>query len=332
MDFSTKVPIIPASLPITQQHKLLLIGSCFTENIGFLLQYYKFNTVINPFGIVFNPISMIKSLVQIIDKKTYSTEDIFEHNGIFSSWQHHSNFNDTQAERLISRINQSIEAAHYALKEADFLILTFGSAYVYHLKPGYETVSNCHKVPANKFIKKLYEPTEIFEAFQSIYYKLKFFNPHLQLIFTVSPARHLKDGIYENNLSKASLLLAIEKMVATYANAAYFPAYEIVMDELRDYRFFKEDMAHPNEQAVKYVWEKFAETYFTGSTWQLCKEIDNVKRMLQHRPMLPETAAFATFVEKATLQLQALSDKLPNHRWEEEWDCVHQLQHYQKKI
>ena len=332
MDFSTKVPIIQATHPITQQHKLLLIGSCFTENIGFLLQYYKFNTVINPFGIVFNPISIIKSLEQIIDKKVYATNDVFEHNGIFSSWQHHSSFNDTQAERLITRINQSIENAHQFLKKANSLVLTFGSAYTYHLKPGYETVSNCHKVLANKFIKKLYDPSEVFDAFQPLYYKLKFFNPNLQLIFTVSPVRHLKDGIHENNLSKASLLLAIEKMVGTYADASYFPAYEIVMDELRDYRFFKEDMAHPNEQAVKYVWEKFAETYFTTPTRELCKEIDGVKKMLQHRPMFPETDAFTAFIEKATHQLKAVIEKLPNHSWDEEWDCVQQLQHYQKRI
>jgi len=300
---------------INHRDKLLLIGSCFTENIGSKLKLLKFNVLENPNGILFNPISIVQSLNSYIENKQYTEADLFYQNETWNSWGHHSRFSDPDKSTCLQRINQSQQTAHEWLKTADWILVTVGSAFVYEfdnrnnspLEDRGKVVANCHKVPTDKFNKKLLSADEIVAACMELLDKIFSFNPAAKIIFTISPVRHLRDGFVENNRSKASLIQAIHQMVDTDERLFYFPAYELVIDDLRDYRFYADDMVHPNYAATNYVWEKFIATCIDGQSQELMKEINIINAAKNHKPFNPTSQQHKRFLLahlQKTLQLQ----------------------------
>ncbi len=272
---------------LTHHDKLFLIGSCFSTHIGNLLNSYRYRTFQNPSGIVFNPMSVAGELQSVLHPKKTNPNELFQRDGRHYSFHHHSSFFGETADELLSKINERRHEALMFLKEAKCLFITFGTAYYYHHLKLNTVVANCHKQPSTLFEKRLATTSEIFQAFFSLHTELKKVNPHLQIIYTVSPVKHLKDGLIENNLSKAVLLLAIHELTQKAADTFYFPAYELVNDDLRDYRFYKADLAHPNEQAIEYVWEKFSDCFFPPSSNELHQLILSLNKAEAHRSLSP---------------------------------------------
>ena len=291
-------------------HQLFLAGSCFTEQIGDKLINHKFSVTQNPNGILFNPISIAKSIESYISNQSYQGEDLFFHNELWGSWDHHTKFSSIDQESCLQQINLSQQLAHQQLKKADWLILTLGSAFAYQLEDN-RVVANCHKVPTDKFQKKLYSSTEIHDALATMIEQLKAFNPNLKIIFTISPVRHLRDGFVENNRSKANLITAVAELTESFGHVFYFPAYELIIDDLRDYRFFAEDMVHPNYQATQYVWEKFIDCCISESTQQLMKEITVINMARKHKPFNPKSNQHLTFLKTHLNKTQELLKKAP---------------------
>jgi len=270
---------------IDHANSSFLIGSCFSENIGEKLKDRKFNIQSNPNGNLFNPFSIQTSLLALIQDAKTNELNFLQRDHRYYSYQHHSSINASSEAELIEKINKINHECHTFLKSGHFLFITFGSAYYYRHKTLNCTVANCHKQSANTFEKQLAKPEEIVQVYQSLIKKLNVFNPALKIIFTVSPVKHLKDGVIENNLSKSTLLLAVHQLVSENTNCYYFPAYELVNDDLRDYRFFKEDLAHPNQQAIDYVWDKFSDCYFSDRTKDLNEKIHKLHLAMTHRKM-----------------------------------------------
>lgn len=314
LDFDIKKP----GKLISHSHRLMLIGSCFTENIGENLRKHKFPVLENPNGILFNPVSVAEALDMYIENTVTAAGDLFELNETWHSWKHHSRFSGITAQDAAAGINQSTQRAHEWLKHADHLLITLGSAWLYTLtgsaanaKPG-AVAANNHKAPADWFRKRLMDPGEVYELLAATVAKLWSFNPSLQVIFTISPVRHLREGAVENNRSKASLIHAVHRLVEEYYNAYYFPAYELVIDDLRDYRFYAEDLVHPNYQATRYVWEKFTGVCMNEDTRTLMKEIAEIQLAFQHKPFNPSTSQHRAFLENYLSKTSHLQEKHAN--------------------
>lgn len=276
MKFTTPVSISESPFKIGHDSPVMLMGSCFAESIGNRLKAYKFNTLKNPFGIIYNPISLGKALSKITKGECYTVNDLYESTGKWLSFDHHGSFSDRDQSVVLEKINASITEAHHHLKDCHTLFLTFGSAWVYEY-PDAGIVANCHKLPAKTFAKRLLTVNEIMTYYEELIGDLTHFNPKLNIIFTVSPVRHTRDGLHENNLSKSTLLLAVNTLVEQHPHCTYFPAYELVMDELRDYRFFKEDLVHPTDMAIQYIWEKLGACFFDDDTHTLNKAIEKIR-------------------------------------------------------
>lgn len=294
---------------ISHQDPCFLIGSCFAENISKKMQEQGFSVFSNPNGILFNPQSLLQSLEAILEQKTLDEMLILEREGLFYSFLHHSSVHASGKKELLEKIHKTQNEAHAFLKTAKYLILTFGSAFVYEHKTLQKGVSNCHKQPAAIFEKRFLEPETIVETYQSLIQKLKAFNPDLKIIFTVSPVKYLKDGLENNSQSKASLLLAVNRLVKSNTNCHYFPAYELQNDDLRDYRFYKEDLAHPNAQAIEYIWEKFSECAFSEKTRTINLEIRKLNAALAHRKLNKAEEGdkkLQTFIEKQRKKIKTL--------------------------
>lgn len=306
MEFRTIVNIPKLNLDINYKSKIVLFGSCFTENIGGKLKELMFDVNINPFGILYNPISVKNSLDFIIENKKFNDQDIAFQNERWFSYYHHSRFSNSDKNKCIENINDSISIAHSQLKDAKFLFLTFGTARVYKLIESNKIVSNCHKQPSSLFSNEILSVEEIVAEYKELITKLKGFNKNLQIIFTVSPVRHWKDGAHENQISKSTLILAINKLVEEFENASYFPAYEILMDDLRDYRFYAEDMLHPNEIGINYVWEKFKEAYFNNETKRISEKISALIKAKEHRAFNPESESYKKFNENNLKKIKEL--------------------------
>ena len=292
---------------------VFLIGSCFTENIGQKLQAAKFSVCENPHGILFNPASIVKAFQDYFEKKEYSSSDLFQLNEVWHSWNHHSRFSDIAAENAVQKINTSISHATNFLKTANQVVITLGSAWVYQLVDDSlgvagTMVANNHKAPAALFRKRLLQLDEVIAMFDQVLHRLFQLNKDCQVVFTVSPVRHLREGLVDNNRSKAVLLQAVHHLADKFNRVYYFPAYEIVVDELRDYRFYAEDLVHPNYQATQYVWEKLKLNCMSASTNELIAEIDEIKLAFQHRSFHPTTQQHQNFLKKyldKTMELQA---------------------------
>jgi len=296
MDFHLEFTPKPFEVKINHQQNLLLIGSCFTEQIGSKLTNHKFSVLDNPNGILFNPVSITKSISSYIDNKQYTEADLFYQNECWNSWEHHSRFSKPDITECLSGINESQSKANAFLKSADWLLITLGSAFVYELE-NKEVVANCHKVPTDKFNKRLLSAAEVFNNLDEMITKAVLFNPHLKIIFTISPVRHLRDGFIENNRSKATLIQAVHQLTEKNTDCFYFPAYELIIDDLRDYRFFAEDMVHPNYAATNYVWEKFITTCIDETSQQLMKEIAVIIAAKNHKPFNPKSEQHKKFLQ-----------------------------------
>lgn len=295
---------------ISHQQKLFLAGSCFTEQIGAKLSALKFQTIENPNGILFNPVSITNSIYAYIQNRQYNGDNLFFHQDLWGSWDHHTRFSHISKEECLKAINLSQSRAHAFLEKADWLMITLGSAFVYELE-NRRVVANCHKVPTDKFQKRLLEITEIEELLKQMTGQLHDFNPGLNIIFTISPVRHLRDGFVENNRSKARLNHAVHTLVESRKQCFYFPAYELVIDDLRDYRFYAEDMVHPNYAATNYVWEKFTEACIDEPSRKLMKEIAVINAARNHRPFNPGSAQHKKFLEQHFEKASHLQEQYP---------------------
>lgn len=294
--FQTRVEIPISDFKISYDDSILTLGSCFAENIGNKLYDIKFETDINPFGVLYNPISISKSIQRLLENKRFTEKDLFQQRGLWQSYSHSSLFSATTAEKCLSNINLRFEKAANQLLNTNVVLITFGTAWVFEEKSSGNVVSNCHKLPANHFNRRRLTVDEIVANYSKLIYALTAKLPDLKLIFSVSPIRHWKDGARENNLSKSTLLLAVDKLEREFNSVHYFPAYEIQMDELRDYRFYAADMVHPSDVAIDYIWTRFVETYFDEVTFGIKKEMEQLHADLSHRPLFPDSEEYGKFL------------------------------------
>lgn len=312
MKLITDIDIRGPKQGISYQDPVFLIGSCFTEHIGNKLQELKFTVCQNPHGILFDPISVCQSLVSYIEGKQYGPGDLFFYNELWQSWGHHSRFSGIDQEQVLKQINNSQQRATEFLKTAKWLIITLGSSYLYRLvQEGEKPVANCHRAPAPWFRKHLCAIDETVAALDNTLHRLFHLNPELQIIFTVSPVRHLRDGVVENNRSKARLLEAVHHLVGKFNRLHYFPAYELVIDVLRDYRFYDIDLAHPNYQATSYVLEQFKTYYIQPDAQQLMDRIQQLMIARRHIAMQPETQAHKQFLASFATKTRELGEQFP---------------------
>lgn len=304
--------------PIKYGDKILLVGSCFTEHIGNALLEHKFEVMQNPHGILFDPASVYHSLVRYIDGAPYEDQDLFYLNEVWQSWHHHSKFSNVHKEAALGQMNRTLHEAHVFLKQADWLIITLGSSFAYRLNSNNPDaalsglkVANCHRAPGQWFDKKMLEIDETVALLDNLYHRLRMFNPSAKIIFTVSPVRHLRDGVVANNRSKARLLEAVHHIAGKFEHHYYFPAYELVIDVLRDYRFYDVDLAHPNYPATEFVLEKFIASCVDDASQQLMKEIRPLVIARRHRALHPQTKAHHRFLRAQYEKAKILMEKYP---------------------
>ncbi|MEG1737803.1 MAG: GSCFA domain-containing protein [Odoribacter sp.] len=309
MELQTKIDIVRPNFEINYRSSILMIGSCFTENIGEKLAYFKFNIDLNPCGIVYNPFSVANVLQLLLAHKRLTGSDLLPNNGKWVSLLHHGRFSALQAADCLKNINERLELSAARLKTTNVLIITWGTSWVYRYKENGMIVSNCHKFPAAAFDRFRLTVAEIVEKYTELIARLKTLTPDLQILFTVSPVRHWKDGAHGNQLSKSVLLLAIDELVRKFDCVSYFPAYEIVMDELRDYRFYAEDMLHPSTRTIDYIWEKFGENYLSKETETLRKRIDKINKTLLHRSSDPDSPAALELQERLKKEIKEIEQE-----------------------
>ena len=304
---------LPANLPrLMHADRLMLLGSCFATNIGIKLTDAKFSCNINPYGVLYNPLSISAALREISKRKTYTPDQLFFFRECWHSPMHHGDFSSAEIEETLQRINDRLQEAQQSLNHLDYLLLTFGTAWVYASKDTGRIVANCHKQPEQNFVRRKLSVEEIVLDYKALLAELLVQNPTLKIIFTVSPIRHVRDGLHANTLSKATLLLAIEQLQEAFPeHVFYFPAYELLMDELRDYRFYAEDMVHPSELAIRYVWERFVETCISTDALQIMEESENIRKALSHKPFHPESDEYKRFLGQIVLKIDQLSGKYP---------------------
>ncbi|MCZ4695616.1 GSCFA domain protein [Ancylomarina euxinus] len=301
--FRTKVNIPRSEFDFGYQKNAVMMGSCFVENIGAQLKSYKYQVDVNPFGVIYNPVSVCSSLRLLMEEKEFLEDDLNFHNDLWFSFYHHSKFSNSDLSLCLSDINDSIKKSSQELKEADFLFITFGTAWVYELLSSGKIVSNCHKLPAKDFNRYRLDVDEIVSIYKDLLVELLVFNPKIKVVFTVSPIRHWKDGANGNQLSKATLLLAVEQLSELFDQVSYFPSYEIVMDELRDYRFYTDDMLHISNSAIKYIWQRFLETYLSEESKQIQKQVEKFILAANHRPFNVTSESHQTFIKSSLAKL-----------------------------
>lgn len=316
--FSTKIEIQAAPFSINHTSNIMALGSCFAENIGTKMKEACFEVDVNPFGVLYNPLSICNSLKILLRNTPFSQSDIFENNSVWQSFAHSTLFSDISAGGCLNKINSRLIPAADFLRKADVLMITFGTAWIFEDKNNGKVVSNCHKLPSACFTRRRIRVDEITSAFSELLTKLKQLLPHLHVVFSVSPIRHFKDGAHENTVSKSTLVLAIDELQKQFGYAHYFPAYEIQLDELRDYRFYAADMQHPSDVAIDYIWQKFSDAYFDVETIQIRNEVLRLNADIAHRPLLAgsdEYKKFLNHVERKKEQLKArypfLNGRLP---------------------
>lgn len=294
--FRTTVQVKPYPSKIDYKSKILAVGSCFAGNIGLKLKNAFFDTEINPFGVIYNPVSVLNSLNDLIADKKFIAGDLFEYKSLWHSFSHSSLFSDSNAESCLEQINNRLGYASEFLKNAGFLLITFGTAWVFEEKLSGKVVSNCHKLPSDHFNRRQLSVGEIVQSYTSLIEQLHGLNPELKIVFTVSPIRHWKDGAHENTISKSILLLAVDVIQKQFEDVFYFPAFEIQMDDLRDYRFYADDMLHPSESAVRYIWDIFAQSFMNDETLKLKMQMEQLSADLAHRPLHPMSGEYKLFL------------------------------------
>ncbi|MCU0351606.1 MAG: GSCFA domain-containing protein [Flavobacterium sp.] len=359
MQFTTKIPVQKSRFPIDYDSKILLLGSCFAENIGKKFEYFKFQSTTNPFGIIFNAVSLEKLIRRAVENKKFTEKDIFYHNELWHCYEVHSELSSPDKEDFLSKLNTVLAAINQQISSLTHCIITLGTSWVYRNIESNEIVANCHKVPQKQFTKELLSISQTEEILQNMVSLIHSVNPNCNFIFTVSPVRHIKDGFVENTLSKAHLITAIHSVLNQKFSTSlqlttqiqqrtidsiqtpithhpspitdnpspitdnsspiiYFPAFEIMMDELRDYRFYAEDMLHPNAIAIAYIWEQFVGSTCTEETKSIMNEIDTIQKSLAHKPFHVDTESHQKFLVKLHQKIKEFKQLHPNIDFEYE--------------
>jgi len=309
MKLRTEIQIPVSPVKINHSQKLYFSGSCFSENIAAKFSYFGFDALANSHGIIYNPVSIENCILDLTIDKPYELADLNHYNGKYFSYAHHGIFSNHDPEQVLSNINETILLHKEHLKQASFVFITFGTAWVYTESLENILVANCHKIPGSHFKKRLLTESEIGSAIQTIIARIRIVNAQAKIVFTVSPVKHLKDGFIENQLSKSLLNVCLHSYLDE--NVTYFPAYEIMNDDLRDYRFWKEDMLHPNELAIEYIWQKFSEVYFSKETLQIMKEVKQYRQLVSHRPLSTHPDEISTLENKKNAEYTQLKRKYP---------------------
>jgi len=309
--FRTEVEVEPSKYKINHKTPVMFLGSCFADNIGAMLVEKKFPVCINPFGVIYNPMSVKQSLDILKNKNKFQKQDLYKFNNQWISFYHHSRFSSLDLKNTLEKINSGIDEGTNFLESTKFLFITFGTAWVYEWKETGRVVSNCHKIPAREFNRRMLSPEEILEAWGEIIEKLKIQLPGLKIIFTVSPVRHWKDSAEGNMVSKSVLLYAIHLLREKFPDTDYFPSYEIMMDDLRDYRFYGEDKLHLNTTAVNYIWQKFDQRFINDETRKVLKKVDEINRAAAHKPFRPGSEDHLIFVENTLQKIRQVESVFP---------------------
>ena len=326
MQFQLPISIKKSDQQITYRDSIFLIGSCFTEHIGNSLAEVKLSVFQNPSGILFNPLSVCETLNAVIQNKKVEENNLFQLNEVWHSWKHHSRFSHVDKNVALNNINTSLSEAHNFLKEADWLIITLGSAFCYRLSENAQLanlsigdgVANCHRAPASWFNKELLEIDEINVLLVDLHKQVKDFNSKLKIIFTISPVRHARDGVVENNRSKARLIESVHSMLTKFDSLYYFPSYELMIDVLRDYRFYDIDLVHPNYMATEFVLNKFVETFMSDEQLSLMEELKKISIARKHKPFHSSTSAHQEFLRAQREKIISLLQRYPYLNLQEE--------------
>ncbi len=313
MRLTTTVFIPALKNPISYHSNILSVGSCFAVNMSEKLNQFQFQHSVNPLGILFHPLAIEKLIDFAITDKVFDSHDIFLHQGVWSCFDAHSDTNTLEEADILFLLNTKISRFKEAIKKATHFVITLGTAWVYRHIESNLIVANCHKLPQKLFTKELLTVNEITASLHHICQKAKALNPDLQFIYTVSPVRHIKDGFVENQQSKAHLIAGLHQFLSevNHDRYYYFPAYEILMDELRDYRFYANDLLHPNETALQYIWEKFVENSITPDSYTIMKKVEDIQKGLAHRPFNPYSKAHEVFLEQLAQKLDELLEMFP---------------------
>jgi len=312
VNYCTRVDIPRSPFDISYQNGLMFLGSCFADQIGSRMTEHGWHGCVNPFGILYNPLSVALGCRRILNPEPFTAADLFEHDGMVHSFMHHGKFSDCEMEAALAKINGALSEAADYFRKVSCLVITFGTAYAYRLKSDGRVVANCHKIPASQFSRELLTVNQITDEWSDLLAQCRWVNPMIKIIFTVSPIRHWKNGAHDNQISKSVLLLAEQALMEKYAGmTSYFPAYELMMDELRDYRFYAEDLLHPSKIAVDYIWERFCDVYMNAGTRDLLKEVESIHRDLLHRPFNPATETYKRFLLQTMSKIKRLHKKNP---------------------
>ncbi|MCS7035140.1 MAG: GSCFA domain-containing protein [Saprospiraceae bacterium] len=316
--FRTVLPPSKAPFSLTHADRIVVIGSCFSEHIGERLRAHKFSVLVNPSGILYNPISIARLLERLLEGEPDISEAIFQHQGLWHSWEHHGRFSHPERETFEHQLRATHQRAAAFAASAQRLLLTLGTAHVFALRQSGRIVANNHKAPAAWFDERRLSVAETVSALATALERWKNARPDLNVVLTVSPVRHLRNGLVENQRSKAVLLLACEQLCAQYPFVHYFPAYELMLDDLRDYRFYAADMTHPSDVAVDYIWEHFSQTFFPPQTAQLVADIARIRAAAAHRPFHPDTPEHRAFAQQQYNAIQQLLQQHPTLDFSEE--------------
>lgn len=322
MQFSTRIPIPEGHPKIDYTSNIVSLGSCFAVNMGEKFEYFKFRNTINPFGIVFSPVALEKIIRFASENTTFTEADVFYHNELWHCYDAHSDLSSTDKAQLLLNLNTACNKLRQSLLSATHITITLGTAWVYRFKETDTLVANCHKVPQKEFAKELLSVDAIAQSLQNIITLVSEHNPEATVIFTVSPVRHIKDGFTENQWSKANLISALHQTLNTEnrtqpvpplgVRGLYFPSYEIMMDELRDYRFYAEDMIHPSQTAIEYIWQRFTESWASEEAQKTMKLAETIQKSLMHRPFNPESDNHRKFLENLGTKIATLQQKHPH--------------------
>ena len=318
MNLQTKITVAAPDFLIDYNSRLMMLGSCFAENMGSKFSYYKFDVDVNPCGIIYNPLSVANVLRLIVEGKQFEKSDLRQVGGKWVSLYHHGAFSSTDPDECLRRINDRLTKATGELRTLDLLVITWGTAWVYRYTRENIVVSNCHKIPSQEFERSRLSVEDIVKEYLVLIGRLREINPGLRILFTVSPIRHWKDGAHGNQLSKATLLLAIDRLREELQHVYYFPAYEIVLDELRDYRFYADDMLHMSGFTVDYIWERFLYSFISPEVLGLMNQIGRVKKGVAHRPFDPQSEEYHRLVKKMLAEIAMISRSYPMIDFSEE--------------
>ncbi len=325
MELSTKIPIPKSNHPIDYNSRIVSFGSCFADEVGKKFEHFKFNHLTNPFGILFHPLAIEKVIDFALSEKKFTQDDIFLLDERWHCFDVHSALSHPDKEWMLTTLNDTLNVTRQNIIEATHFIITLGTAWIYRHIESNEIVANCHKVPQKAFEKKLLSIDEIATSLENLVSKVKAVNPEISFTFTISPVRHLKDGFVENQLSKAHLISGLHKFLESQNSPLlwggvgagdYFPSYEILMDELRDYRFYAQDMIHPNQLAINIIWERFSDTYFTKETFATLKEVDVVQNRLAHKPFNAQSDSHHKFLKSLSQKINLLQQQFPQMQFD----------------